>query len=262
MKNTTEKRRRDYWLFCVLRFFVKLFSPKFEIHGLENLPEEPCIITGNHCHMYGPIVGELFFPGPRRIWCNSQMMILKEVPAYTFYDFWAHKPHWWTWPFYKLLSYFVAPFSVCLFHNAHTIPVYRDNRGITTFRKTVESLEKGENVIIFPEHYTPRNNIIYEFQNKYIDTAKLYHKRTGKALSFVPMYIAPMLKSVYLGKPTTFDPTAPMEQERTRISQYLMDQITQIGTELPLHTVVPYPNISKKLYPKNKENSTNEKTSG
>ncbi len=252
MKQPTQKRRRDYWLFRILRAIVRLCSPKFQIAGLENLPEEPCIIAGNHCHMYGPIAAELYFPGKRKIWCAGQMMHLKDVPAYSFQDFWHDKPKW-TLPFYKLLSYLIAPFAVCLFGNAHTIAVYRDGRIISTFRKTVESLAQGENVIIFPECYTPRNNIIYTFQDKYIDVAKLYHKRTGKALSFVPMYIAPMLKTVYLGKPTTFDPGAPMEQERARISEYLMTEVTKLGVDLPLHTVVPYPNMSKKYYPKNKE---------
>lgn len=253
MKRKTEKRRKDYWLFRILRGLVWLFSPKFQIYGLENLPEEPCIIAGNHSHMYGPIAGELYFPGKLKIWCNHEMMYLKEVPAYTFYDMWAHKPHWWTWPFCKILSYLIAPLSVCLFRNAKTIPVYRDNRIITTFRKTVESLSDGENIIIFPEHYTPRNNIIYDFQNRFIDVAKLYYKRTGKALSFVPMYIAPKLKSIYLGEPVPFDPEQPMDTERERISEELMVRITDIGTSLPLHTVIPYPNVSKKHYPKNKE---------
>lgn len=253
MEEKKQKRRKDYWLFCILRGAVRLFSPKFKIYGLENLPEEPCILAGNHSHMYGPIAGELYFPGPRRIWCNHEMMYLKEVPAYTFHDFWAYKPHWWSWPFYKALSYLIAPLSVCLFRNAHTIPVYRDARGVKTFRSTVESLSEGENVIVFPEHYTPRNNIIYDFQNKYIDVAKLYHKRTGKELSFVPMYICPALKGIYLGKPIAFDPQIPMDEQRAKISEYLMNEITDMGRALPLHTVVPYPNVSKKHYKKNKE---------
>lgn len=252
MKQSPEKRRKDYWQFRILRAIVKLCSPRFQLEGLENLPDEPCIVVANHSHMYGPIAGELYFPGPRKIWCAGQMMHLKEVPAYSFQDFWYDKPKW-SRPFYKLLSYLIAPFAVCLFRNAHTIAVYRDSRIISTFRNTVLSLERGENVIVFPECYTPRNNIIYAFQDKFIDVAKLYHKRTGKTVSFVPMYIAPMLKTMYLGKPTAFDPGAPAEQERHRISEYLMAQITEIGVSLPLHTVVPYPNVSKKYYPKNKE---------
>ena len=42
-----------------------------------------------------------------------------------------------------------------------------------------------------------------------------------------------------------------MEQERSRICNYLMDEITSIACSLPRHTVVPYPNIPKKDYPCN-----------
>ena len=142
-------------------------------------------------------------------------------------------------------------FSVCLFKNAKTIPVYRDNRLITTFKLTISALEENTNVIIFPECYTPYNNIVYQFQDKYIDVAKLSYKRTGKALPFVPLYVAPNLKKMYIGKPIVFDPNAPIDQERKRITDYLMEAITEIAVNLPEHTVVPYPNVSSKHYPKN-----------
>ena len=97
-----------------------------------------------------------------------------------------------------------------------------------------------------------RNNIVYEFQDKFIDVAKLYYKRSGKALCFVPMYIAPKLKTMYLGKAVRFDPETPIKEERQRICEYLMNEITDIAEALPEHTVVPYKNLPKKLYPKNK----------
>ena len=43
-----------------------------------------------------------------------------------------------------------------------------------------------------------------------------------------------------------------IEKERTRICNYLMDSITEIAVNLPLHTVVPYDNISKKEYKTNR----------
>lgn len=245
----------------VIRFFVALFYPKTAVHGLENLPEEPCIIVGNHTQMNGPICAELYFPGKRTIWCASQMMYLKEVPGYAFEDFWSRKPKYTHW-FYKCLSYIIAPFSVCVFNNAHTIPVFHDNRLLSTFKKTLAALNDGTNVIIYPECYTPHNQIVNQFQEKFVDVAKLYHKRTGKAVQFVPMYIAPELKAMYLGQPTTFRPDAPIDEERTRICNYLMDTITQTATELPPHRVVPYENVSRKHYRYNKpqEVTTNENT--
>ena len=83
--------------------------------------------------------------------------------------------------------------------------------------------------------------------------ARLHYKKTGKALSFVPLYIAPNLKAMYLGKPVAFQPEQPMEQQRQRICKALMTAITDMAQSLPEHTVVPYWNIPKRLYPKNRE---------
>ena len=69
----------------------------------------------------------------------------------------------------------------------------------------------------------------------------------------MPLYIAPALKKIYIGKPILFDPDAPIEQERQRICTYLMDEVTNIAVHLPRHRVVPYPNLPKKDYPYNKE---------
>lgn len=135
-----------------------------------------------------------------------------------------------------------------------------DQRILTTFRQTVAKLGDGKNVIVFPEHDKKYNNIIYDFQDKFIDIARIYHKRTGKELCFVPLYIAPNLKSMYLGAPVRFCADVPIEEERRRICDYLMNEITDIARALPEHTVVPYRNIPKKYYPSNKEVAGDEKT--
>lgn len=238
-------------VYQIVWFFVRLFYPKIRIVGAENLPERDAIIVGNHAQMNGPICADMYFPGKVTTWCAHQMMELKEVPAYAFEDFWSKKPRRTHW-FYKLLSYLIAPLSVCLFNEAKTIPVYRDTRLLTTFKQTVKSLDDGTNVIIFPECYTPYNNIVYQFQDKYIDVAKLYYKRTGKILKFVPLYVAPKLKTMYIGKAIEFCPENPIAEERERITRYLMDEITSIAVALPRHTVIPYANIPKKDYPVNK----------
>lgn len=245
------KKGFSYYCYRVIRWLVWLFYPKMEVRGLENLSEEPCIIAANHTQMNGPIAGELYFPGDRAIWCAGEMMELKKVPDYAYADFWSKKPKCIRW-FYRILSYVIAPISVCVFNNAHTIAVYRGQKIIQTFRQTQTALEQGKNVVIFPEHEVPHNHIVYEFQEGFVDVARRYYKVTGKELSFVPMYIAPKLKTMYLGKPIAFRSENPIGEERKRICTYLMDQITQIAVDLPEHVVVPYSNLPKKSYPKNK----------
>ena len=80
----------------------------------------------------------------------------------------------------------------------------------------------------------------------------MYYRKYREEISFVPMYMAPALKTMYLGKPVKFDAKAPAEEERKRIVKYLMDEITDIARKLPEHTVVPYPNVSRRDYPSNK----------
>lgn len=259
----TATKRKDYPIYRVIKALVRLFTPKMELTGTEHIPNGPAIIVANHCQMYGPMACELYYPGRRYTWCAGQMMKWKEVSGYAFDDFWSEKPRWIR-PWFRLLSYLITPISVCVFNNADTIAVYHDNRIISTFKKTISALCDGAQVVIFPEHNVKHNHIIYDFQDKFIDLARLYSKKTGEKLPFVPMYITPDLGKMCLGEPTYFDPAAPMETERHRIRDYLMDHITALACALPEHTVIPYRNIPKKDYPSNipQKEAIYEKTGG
>ena len=248
--------------FIFAKGLIRFFYLKMEVVGTENLPDEPCIVAANHTQMNGPIACELYFPGSHYTWCAGEMMSMKDVPAYAFKDFWFEKPRATRW-MYKILSYLIAPLSAFIFQNANTIGVYHDTRILTTFRNTLSALQDDANVIIFPEEYKPHNHILYNFQEGFIDIARFYFRKTGKALPFVPMYIAPRLKKMFIGKPICFNPENQIETERRRICDYLMDEITKIARALPEHTVIPYRNIPRKLYPTNisPEVNKHEKTS-
>ena len=247
-----KKRKKSSLLFRFIKYFVRLFSPKMKISGTESLPDEPCIIIGNHSQLYGPIACELYLPESTYTWCAHEMMELREVPAYAFADFWSQKPKAQQ-PFFKAASYLIAPLSVVIFNNARTVPVYKDNRTLSTLKETVKRLCGGQSIVIFPEHDKKHNHIVYDFLEGFVDVARLYYKRTGKEISFVPMYVCPKLEKVCFGTPIKFSAEAPLEDERRRICGALMDSITELAEALPYHTVVPYRNIPKRLYPKNKQ---------
>ncbi len=244
------EKKKPSVLYRCIKGLVRAFYPKIQVVGRDNLPGEPAIIVGNHSQLHGPVACELYFPGERYTWCAGEMMHLKEVPAYAYQDFWSGKPRATRW-FFKLLSYLIAPLSVCVFNNAQTIGVYHDSRIMSTFKETVRALQSGASVVIFPECDEPHNHIVHQFQENFVDIARLYGRRTGKKLSFVPMYLAPQLHQLHLGKPVEFDPAAPIGEERHRICTELMDRITAMAVALPRHTVVPYPNIPKGEYPTN-----------
>ena len=55
-----------------------------------------------------------------------------------------------------------------------------------------------------------------------------------------------------------------MDEERSRIREYLMESITGLACAMPEHAVIPYRNISKKEYPSNipAKEAAYEKTGG
>ena len=173
------------------------------------------------------------------------MMKLKEVPAYAYKDFWSEKPKWIRW-LSRILSYIIAPLASYVLKNADTLPVYKDERSIYTFKQTVVSLKEGNHVIIFPEHHKTYNDIVNDFQDKFIDIARLYYKNQKKCLSFVPAYLAVRLNKIVYGKPITYDPNDSPDNQRKIIKEYLMTEITVLAKDLPRHKVVPYANVTKK----------------
>lgn len=239
-------------LFSIIKKVIRFFYGNMEIVGIENMPENHTIFVANHAQMNGPLAGELFLPYNCYTWCAGQMMHLKDVPKYAFSDFWSQKPKW-TQPLYKILSYLIAPLSVCVFNNARTIAVYRDMRIKSTFKESIQILNANGNLLIFPEKDEKQNHILYQFQENFIDVAKLYYKKTGIELTFVPIYIAPKLKKMYIGEGIPFNGENDIKDERKRITNYLSDEITSIACNLPRHTVIPYRNIPKRYYLTNKD---------
>lgn len=252
MQPTVKANRGEHppLLYRLIYRIVWAISPKYTLHGVENLPDEPCVLVGNHCQMYGPIASELYLPRPHYIWCIGEMLNRKEVPAYAFQEFWSMKPRATHW-FYRLLSHLIAPLAEYLFTRAHTIPVRHDARVMTTFRKSMDGLNAGADIVIFPEKHEPYNAILWQFQEHFADLAKLYFRKTGKAVCFVPMYTAPKLESIYFGRPVRYDPEAADETERQRVCHEMAEAITALAAALPEHKVVPYANLPKKQYPLN-----------
>lgn len=257
-RTMTFTERMSHRCYRIIRWLIWKFYPRTTIEGTENLPESPCVIVSNHAQLHGPIICELYLPGDHDTWCAGQMMQLKEVPTYAFEDFWRDKPGYCRC-FFKLASYVIAPLSVCIFNNARTIGVYHDARIMSTFRTTLARLEQGAHVVIMPEGREGHNAIVNDLQDGFIDIARLYQKRTGKALNFVPMYIAPALHKAVIGTPIHCDMTQPWPEAKAHLKQDLLNAITDLAQAQPAHRVTPYTNMPKKDYPLNQPTVNHER---
>ena len=239
-----------YRIFLLIKKIASIVTPVYTIEGIENLPDGPAVVVGNHSQAFGPVAAELYFPRKHYTWCISEMMEKERVADYAYQDFWSKKPVILR-SFFKLLAHMLPTISEIVFNNADTIPVYRDKRIMKTFQISCDRLKENASVVIFPEDYTEYNNIVHNFQRGFVHVAKYYYRQTSEAVPFVPMYVCPKLGKLVFGKPIMYDPTAKSAEEAERICSYLQDSISELAYDLPRHRVVPYPNVSKRYYPVN-----------
>lgn len=250
-KQKAEKQEKPLG-FRILKKLLYAFYPRYTMVGEANIPDEPCVIIGNHAQIHGPIACELYMPENTYCWCAGQMMVKEEVPEYAYKDFWSYKPKWTKW-FYKIAAHLGAPLSVLIFNNARTIPVWHDRRIVKTFRMSEEKLEEGCNVVIFPEYDDGKSDLVSSFNDGFAELARFYYRHYGKILNFVPMYVSPRLRRIQFGNPISYDPDSVSTEERHRISEYLRSEVRLIAKSIEKHKVVPYRNVKKREYPKNKQ---------
>ena len=240
------KNKKNTITFRFLSFLVGVFIARKHQFIISEEISEDAIIVGNHAQLYGPICMQLYFPYKRNIWSLSEVFDRKLFKTYAMKEFWPNKKHK---KFYKFLSVLLAPLAEYIFKHADTIPVYKDQRLITTMRETIKSIQDGNKIIIFPECHEKYNNVVNEFQQNYVDLARLYYAKTKKIIKFYPMYTAPKLRKVLIGKPISYDIDKSPEDNRKIINDYLKNEITKLANSLPKHIIIPYDNIRKKDYP-------------
>ena len=107
------------------------------------------------------------------------------------------------------------------------IPVYRDHpmELIKTFRATVEAMQAGDNILIFPENPNAEgqdHGYEHEGLGKLFDgfmmLATIYYKRTHKACRFLPMYAHKGTRTLNFGHEVVYNPKAEDEEtERLRV---------------------------------------------
>ena len=243
-------KKKSPALFRFIRFLAWVIFPKFTTEGTENLPDEAVIFVGNHSKANGPVFSQLYTPRECYTWTISSMMNKKKVPDYAYTDFWSKKPKCIRW-IYRLTSYIIGPIAAYVMTNADTIAVYHDKRVLNTFKESVEMMEEGTDIFVFPECYDEHNNIVHDFQRGFIDVARVDFKKTKRSTPFVPVYICPELKRAVFGKPIYYNNENDAKEEKERVANALMDAISEIAYSLPEHRVVQYNNIRKRHCPKN-----------
>ncbi len=212
-----------FLVFSIAYVFLKIFF-RCKVRGKANInsSDEARVFVANHYELYGPISMYLRFPLKFRPWIIDKMMdekCVKEQMSLMIYNNYKRVPNWIkkiAISMLKNLMVFVMKYG------AKGIAVSRENlrENLKTMKISTETLEKNKAIVLFPEKLYVREGV-GDFQTGFEHLAKYYYQKTGKKISFYPIFVSEVNKEMYIEKPIVFDPTAETNEEKEKIVEFL-----------------------------------------
>ena len=217
--------------FLALRWFLRCVTPKMKTVWEVPYDGEPCVFCPNHAGALGPIDMMVHFDlrDTARPWFNAAVADPKQVPAYVRQDYWW-EPGCKLEPLYNAtLPYLAVLVLPLVLHTVTGVPVYHDMQVLKTFRKSIEFLQAGDQLTIFPQQPSGYKSHHFEINKGFLQIAPMAHRTLGIALKFYPVYIDHQNHTIYVKKPVQFDPSRKLAEQEAEILDVLANGL--LGVE-------------------------------
>lgn len=229
-------RSAGFWL--VKSAFRPFFPSKFV--GSENIDsaaDTPMVFVCNHLEIYGPIITQLHVPYPVRSWIINNMVDL-ELTEQNLSGAIDKIFRIFSLRFRRWLCHALAKPVCWAMNNIDHVTVYRGNSRdvIRTIRETVDAVQCGDNILLFPENTSAEGeNGAYKigevsaFFSGFSNIASSVYEKTGQCITFYPLFADKKKKKIYAEKGITFDPSHSKPEEKKRIVTYLHDTMCKMA---------------------------------
>lgn len=231
-------------LYQVLKSLLDVSIWGGELVGDENLPKDgPAVYVGNHALVLGPIAVCASLRIRLYPWAIGDMLDFSKAAAYLNKDFvepQLHIPPPLSMSFSRLLS----QISVRLLSSIECIPVWQGEELLETYRISVDYLQRGKSLLIFPEDPSlPLDELckMSPFKKGFARLGEMYFERTQNILRFYPIAVHPGLRCIKIGKPIAFNPNNNPGNERVRIKSVLESMIRNMVLEMTLQSYAGVP---------------------
>lgn len=104
-----------------------------------------------------------------------------------------------------LLATFLTPIMALFYKGMKIIPTYPDQRLLATINTSIDELQAGTSILIYPENSSDGyKEVITELYGGFYSLAKCYNQRTGNDINIVNMYYDRKSNTVIVGEPKSY----------------------------------------------------------
>lgn len=223
-----QKGNRKAW-FRGIKGFLKIFirKPRFIYLG-EKLKPGSLMLT-NHEGATCPLLLELYFSQPFRFWGTYEMNSgLKKVYKYLSTTYFHQKKHIPSF-LSKIIAFVACPFVNLFYKGFKLISTYSDARFKKTIKESVETLQNGESIIIFPED---SSHGYYEKLTKVFSGFVVLANvclRKGQDLPICLSYYKKKERVYIIDKPVLFSELLKKSKDKYELGQLMCDRMNALS---------------------------------
>ena len=224
------KKQRKLW-FRALKKIMKLRykKPQFIYLGEKQDFGNGAIILSNHEGTDAPMSLEIYCDSPIRFWgaheMNSGLIKLYKYQTRVYY----HEKKHWNLFLARLFCLLASPLTNLFYKGLNLISTYKDSRFRNTLQESYNALQKGENIVIFPEN--SENGYLEELEEFYAGFVMLAEMCAKKGID-VPIYVTYFKKKdkIYIiDKPIMYSSLKESFNSREDIAKHLLNKCNELG---------------------------------
>ena len=222
------KKKRKWWFRVLLTFMKGRYKkPKFIFLGEEITTGG--LILSNHEGTDAPISLEMYLDRPLRMWgaheMNSGLVKMYKYQTRVYY----HQRKHWNLHLARLFCLLASPLTNLFYKGFDLISTYRDGRFLKTIRESMEALDNGDNIVVFPEDATEGYKAELDgFFQGFVALAETAYKK-GKDLPIFVSYYQKSKRTYVFDAPVKYSVLKAECDTREAIANRLVQRCNELG---------------------------------
>lgn len=225
-KKFTQKRK---WWYRGLKKMMKSRYKKPEFIYLGEKPTNSSIILSNHEGTDAPMSLEIYADFPVRFWGTAEMNsgLVRMYKYQTRYYY--HERKHWNLHLARLFCLIASPLTNLFYKGLNLISTYKDGRFRITIKESLDAIEKGENIVIFPEN--SEDGYLAELKGFYAGFVMLAEQclKQNKDMPIFVSYFKVKEKIYVFDKPVLYSKLKEKYKTRDAIIENLLNRCNELG---------------------------------
>lgn len=222
------KQDRALW-YRGMKQMMKIRYKRPEFVFLGEQPTNGSIILSDHEGTDAPMSLEMYCQFPIRMWgtceMNSGLIRMYKYQTQVYY----HEKKHWNLHLARLFCLLASPLTNLFYKGLKLISTYHDANFFHTIKESFEAIEKGENIVIFPEKSPDGYEAeLRGFYAGFVVFAQYCYKKGIDT----PIYVSCFKKKerVYIfDEPIMFSELKSKFDNRDQMAEYLLDRCNKLG---------------------------------